>query len=103
MYVDDGSLTDLNVAKSEGQTLIGTLYAELGAPLADGKRLYMATSNEFLGVVHDVSQAVRGGYVTFWPKEALVEKVNGYIRQFRNTNIMHHLGSPRPFQCGIPI
>ena len=74
MYVDDGTLMDLQVAKAAGQAAIGQVFALFGAPLADRKRLPMAAINPFLGVFHDVSQAAARGVVYFWPSEKVAEK-----------------------------
>jgi hypothetical protein len=79
MYFDDASIQDLAIAKGAAQMALGALVKLLGTPFADPKRQIMAMEAAFLGVTHDLAQAVSGGVVRFRPKAELVEKVRGMI------------------------
>jgi hypothetical protein len=78
MYVDDLNLVDLCSAKGHGQSLCRHIFQCLGVPLADDKRLDLASSNPFLGVMHDFTRFAEG-VVTFWPKGTLCTKLQGLI------------------------
>ena len=74
MYVDDSNVVDLKAAMGKGQALGGIIFEMLGTPIAPKKRQPMATTGDFLGVTHDVSQVAVKGTVSFTPKQSLVEK-----------------------------
>ena len=48
----------------------------------------MTTSNDHLGVVTDLSQAVSKRVISFWPRQSLCDKALGMISNFRDTNYL---------------
>ena len=87
MYVDDGNLGDLGLAKGSGQVLLNVLFSELGTPSASAKQQRMAATGAFLGVDHDVSRAFEGrGAVSFWPKASMIDKIKGLLAEHRARN-----------------
>ena len=85
MYVDDGVLIDAACAQQSGQDLASEFFAALGSPLAPHKRKCMAAENDFLGVRHDLSDAL-GGSVKFWARQALHDKCQSMLDSHRAAN-----------------
>jgi hypothetical protein len=79
MYVDDGQLTEPTSGQKEAQELIHEFFEYMGMPLAPDKSKPLDPCGEFLGISHDLSYMPQHGYVEFWPKETLVEKVEGLL------------------------
>jgi len=107
MFVDDGNLIDLAEAKGEGQNLVGTLFRLLGAPLAKEKRVLMNVENDFLGIIHDLREQVTRARISFWPRDSLCVKINGFLDQFKQTQICYP-GDSSKFRgmqafCGLGI
>ena len=65
MYVDDGHLTDLAVARGSGQALGQLILALFGTPVAPKKTQALAPTGEFLGVCHDFSDTATSQAVRF--------------------------------------
>ena len=74
MFYDDASLQDLSSAKGAGQRLMVKVMRALGGEFKDAKRQTMNTSCDFLGLVHDLSDAFVSGTVSFQPRYKLAEK-----------------------------
>lgn len=86
LYFDDASLTDWKSSKGSGQFAFGKLNGLLGTPFAAEKRQPMASEGLFLGLDHDVSQAMSHGIVTFWARERLEAKLLDLIQTSRQSN-----------------
>ena len=69
MYFDDGNLCDLASAKGSGQAVIRGLFECIGAPLSDEKRQRMSLEADFLGLAHNLRNALSEGTLTFWPRQ----------------------------------
>ena len=80
MYVDDGSLVDAEAAGESGQQAAASMFQDMGTPLAVEKRKKMSVRNDFLGIQHDLGQALASGTVAFWVRQALHDKVHGMLR-----------------------
>lgn len=87
MYVDDGNLTDGDVARGTGQQLIGYAFRRLGTPFADAKRSPMQALGSFLGVDHDMSKAITHGTVTFEPAARLLTKAVAQLDSMVETDL----------------
>ena len=85
MYFDDAHLTDWKSSKGSGQATFSQLNALLGTPFAQEKRQPMSAQGLFLGLDHDLSQALSSGVVTFWARERLESKMMDIIRTARDT------------------
>ena len=74
MYFDDATMQDRASAKGRGQRYVRAVFRMMGIPLATEKEVDMCSQNDFLGLVHDVSQAALSGIVRFWPRQRLRDK-----------------------------
>ncbi len=88
MYFDDASVQDLKAAKGEAQASLAELVRVLGTPFAMPKRQHMDTQANFLGVTHDLSEAITKEQVAFWPKAELRDKVKGMFNEVIMNNSM---------------
>ena len=75
MFYDDASLQDLSSARGAGQKLMNDTLELIGGRSKPTKSQRMASSSDFLGLIHDVSDAFSTRTVSFTPRPALVEKV----------------------------
>ena len=62
--------------------LVGQFMDILGSPWAAAKTQPVSPCVDFLGLVHDVAD-VPAGVTRFWPREALITKVNGIMSEAR--------------------
>eukprot|EP00972_Heterocapsa_arctica_P027031 3975900-Heterocapsa_arctica.AAC.1 len=85
MYSDDGLLLDSAIAKGAGQQLLHVLFECIGAPLSVEKRTAMATVAQFLGIQHDLTEALTAYLVRFWAREGLDTKVGDVIEERLST------------------
>ena len=69
------------------QACVANLMVILGSPWAPAKSQNTSQEGDFLGLLHDVSQAGKG-VVHFWPRESLVAKTFSII------NIAREVGFP---------
>ena len=83
MYFDDACLSDWSSSRGSGQLAFEKFNDMLGTPFADDKKQPMKATGQFLGLDHDVSQAVSHGYVSFWARERLEAKVLDIISTCR--------------------
>ncbi|CAE7039628.1 unnamed protein product [Symbiodinium sp. CCMP2592] len=82
LYFDDANLGDWRSSRGSGQWAFGQLNTLLGTPFAEHKRQPMATTGDFLGLSHDVSQAISAGVIRFWPRPRIVSKLYGILNFF---------------------
>ena len=80
-YFDDFNMVDWSSSKGSGQWAVGELNKCLGTPFAEEKRQPMAVQGSFLGLDHDLSEALQRGFVTFWARERLFTKMSDLIEQ----------------------
>ena len=80
-YFDDFNLVDWASSKGSGQWAVGEVNRALGTPFAEEKRQPMRPHGCFLGLDHDLSEAVRQGCVKFWAREKLFTKLDDFIQQ----------------------
>ena len=81
MYFDDALLTDWASSKGSAQAAFASLNACLGSPFADAKRQQMGSTGTFLGLNIDFSACLQSGFVRFFVRDRLVEKVQDLIEQ----------------------
>ena len=74
MFYDDASLIDLLSAKGSGQECLGRLLQLLGGSFKKEKQQRMSSSVDFLGLIHSVKDVSTKGRMSFFPRDALVEK-----------------------------
>ena len=80
-YFDDARITDWRSAGGSGQWALEELNRLLGTPFSEDKKQPMAAQGLFLGLDHDLSQALHDGVVSFC--ERLHEKMSGMIEKVR--------------------
>ncbi|CAE7396468.1 unnamed protein product [Symbiodinium sp. CCMP2592] len=80
-YFDDFNLLDWASSKGSGQWAVGSINTLLGTPFAAEKRQPMSAHGTFLGLDHDLSEALSQGFVTFWARERLFDKMADLIEQ----------------------
>ena len=88
MYFDDGTMQDWKSEAFHSQACVANLMVILGSPWAPAKSQNTSQEGDFLGLLHDVSQAGKG-VVHFWPRESLVAKIFSII------NIAREVGFPQ--------
>ena len=60
----------------------------MGTPFAEEKRQAMRPKGLFLGLDHDLSSALSGGFVSFWARERLESKLKAIIHECRETQTL---------------
>eukprot|EP00974_Lingulodinium_polyedra_P062980 6079613-Lingulodinium_polyedra.AAC.1 len=60
----------------------------------------MTQQGAFLGIEHDLTEAVVAGIVRFWPKRTLIEKARGIVKEAKESNFFSPASAakyvPRP-------
>ena len=79
-------ITDSSAGIGSGQGLACGFFALLGTPVDPGKKQPMSQRGAFLGLEHDLTEAVTDGVLCFWPKQALIEQARGIINEAREDN-----------------
>ena len=82
VYVDDSNIVDFKTARGSGQFLGRRGFQLLGTPFAPNKSKTMNTSNDHLGVVTDLANAISKCSVEFWPRQSVCDKAKGMIQTF---------------------
>ena len=95
VYVDDSNIVDFRTAKGSGQHLGMKGFQLLGTPFAPNKSKTMNTSNDHLGVVTDLANAISKCSVEFWPRQSLCDKAKGMIQTFKTNNYMSPASSSK--------
>ncbi|CAE7815841.1 unnamed protein product [Symbiodinium sp. CCMP2592] len=80
-YFDDFNLLDWASSKGSGQWAVGSINTLLGTPFAAEKRQPMSAHGTFLGLDHDLSEALSRGFVTFSTRKRLFDKMADLIEQ----------------------
>ena len=81
MYFDDLTVQDVNFAKGSSQHFCVALARLLGSPFSQEKHQQMSPTGEFLGLWHDVGNAIMLGGTTFWVRDRLLHKVEGFLNE----------------------
>ena len=88
MYFDDACISDWSSSKGSGQAAFEKLNIMLGTPFAAEKKQAMQATGQFLGLDHDLTDALSKGVVYFWARERLETKVLDIISTCR---LRYHL------------
>ena len=86
MYFDDATMQNWKSEAFHSQACVADLMQVLGSPWATDKSQVSAYVGEFLGLMHDVSQAGEG-IVRFGPRDSRVAKVLNIIRMAREVGL----------------
>ena len=86
LYFDDACISDWSSSKGSGQASFERLNTLLGTPFAAEKRQPMSSQGLFLGLDHDVSEALSHGVVKFWVRERLETKLMDLINTSRQSH-----------------
>ena len=86
MYFDDATMQDWADQAQDTQLQVGKFMKLIGSPWAKEKSQPCDSQGDFLGLVHDLSQ-VRSGTVRFWPRPALILKVDDIIKLARESGL----------------
>ena len=81
MCYDDASLQDLAAAMGRGQRYVRALFRIVGLPLAEPKQVDLNPAADFLGLTHDVTNALQTGQVVFTPRSGLLAKAVSLIQE----------------------
>ena len=79
VYYDDVTLQDLAAAKGRGQRHVRALFRMAGLPLAKPKQVDLNMQADFLGLTHDIEDALQTGQVNFQPRVGLLMKAKDLI------------------------
>ena len=88
MYFDDAHLTDWASSRGSAQASFKSLNDLLGTPFAEDKRQPMSHMGVFLGLEHDMSQALTQGVIHFWAKDKLVDKLRRLLQEAHKSEIL---------------
>ena len=103
LYFDDATITDLRSYKGSGQLAVNQLCAVIGSPFAEDKKQPMQPSGTFLG--HDLASVNSNGYVKFWARSRLHDKVKDILATARaSIQALWHcqfLGTGHLRTCGL--
>ncbi|CAE7538614.1 unnamed protein product [Symbiodinium sp. CCMP2592] len=94
-YFDDFNLLDWASSKGSGQWAVGSINTLLGTPFAAEKRQPMSAHGTFLGLDHVLSEALSQGFVTFWARERLFDKMADLIEQATSSGSLQDV---RPYE-----
>ena len=74
MFYDDASIQDLARSCGRGQRYLRAVFRMVGAPLAPEKATDLGPEADFLGVRHNLSEAMARGEITLQPRTRTREK-----------------------------
>ena len=86
MFYDDATIQDLSCAKGRGQRYGQALFRMMGTPFNPKKSTSLCEEAEFLGLQHNVGEALSLGVVKFVPREKIVQKSQSLIDQCLESN-----------------
>ena len=84
MYFDDVTVQDLQSNKGSSQQFCINLASLLRSAFSEEKHQPMQASADFLGLCHNVGDCHTQQGVTFWVRDRLLVKVNGYSPAIRH-------------------
>ena len=87
MYFDDASMQDWAESAVQCQACVAKFMQLVGSPWAPAKSQSCASSGDFLGLLHDLSDVATGHIIRFWPRPALTSKVGDMIQLAREIGL----------------
>jgi hypothetical protein len=82
-YFDDATIQDWSSAKGSGQRAARCFLQMVGQPFAAEKQQNMSLKGDFLGLLHDLTEAVSAGIIRFWVRDRLQQKILDFISEAR--------------------
>ena len=98
-YFDDLTTQDWSTCASHSQACVQQLCAILGYPFAVEKQQTPSTTNDFLGLVHDLSNLRRDGLVRLWVRDRLLTKVEAMMSHAETSQILSPGQASKLFGC----
>ena len=98
-YFDDLTTQDWSTCASHSQACVQQLCAILGYPFAVEKQQTPSTTNDFLGLVHDLSNLRRDGLVRLWVRDRLLNKVEAMMSHAETSQILSPGQASKLFGC----
>ena len=83
LYFDDATITDLKSSKGSGQWAVNQVCTMIGSLFAADKKQPMQNPGTVLGLTHDLGDIKRTGFVKFWARARLHDKVKDIISNAR--------------------
>ena len=83
LYFDDATITDLKSSKGSGQWAVNQVCTLIGSLFAADKKQPMQNPGTVLGLTHDLGDIKRTGFVKFWARARLHDKVKDIISNAR--------------------
>ena len=99
MYFDDLTVQDLQSNKGSSQQFCINLASLLGSAFSEEKHQPMQASADFLGLCHNVGDCHNQQGVTFWVRDRLLVKVNGYISDALQSGTLRPGVASKLFGC----
>ena len=99
MYFDDLTVQDLQSNKGSSQQFCINLASLLGSAFSEEKHQPMQASADFLGLCHNVGDCHTQQGVTFWVRDRLLIKVNGYISDALQSGTLRPGVASKLFGC----
>ena len=99
MYFDDLTVQDLQSNKGSSQQFCINLASILGSAFSEEKHQPMQASADFLGLCHNVGDCHTQQGVTFWVRDRLLVKVNGYISDALHSGTLRPGVASKLFGC----
>ena len=88
MYFDDATIQDWQHQSQQGQRDVQRLMTLLGSPFSPEKRQPMSTRADFLGLEHNTESVAEHGYISFWVRERIEQKINDMMAQAEQGNLL---------------
>ena len=98
-YYDDATAQDWSDLAQTTQMQLAQFMADLGFPFADAKRQPPAEHGDFLGLVHDLSNAWPQATVSLWIRERLEVKIKDIINTALRDQLLHPGTAAKLYGC----
>jgi len=98
-YFDDCNIVDWKSQKGSGQRAVRSMLQALGAPFAEEKQQGMSQEGDFLGLEHAMEKALSFGYVRFWVRQRLEDKIMDMIKTAESSRIFHGGTASKLYGC----
>ena len=98
-YYDDATQQDWTSTSTASQYNLECIAELVGYPFATEKRQLPQHTGDFLGLVHDLSQALNQNIVHLWIRERLSNKIHDFLDTAMSTQLFHPGSASKLFGC----
>ena len=98
-YYDDATQQDWTSTSTSSQYNLECIAELVGYPFATEKRQLPQHTGDFLGLVHDLSQALNQDIVHLWIRERLSNKIHDFLDTAMSSQLFHPGSASKLFGC----